>query len=405
MFYDVNLSNLALGESTHSTWPSTHQNLRCRMVEECLESVVATNLATLFPGERTLLVGTQDQLNSAADVTAIDSLGLVRLMELKQSKIRSAELVNQVIAYAVGQVSVAPTAWRTSFQRTVTELPERVQLSAEGVRQNRRTKGEIPEHARTRWRSHHLITQLLESVNHYRAMRSAPSGPVGLESPEVLQAVVRILGTECTSAEFGDVPALVERVLSTRDVDVMRQFTEATMIAPAFDQDVGEATRGLEERGVLTNRIEGEIRQGSDGTVILRWEPVARTVPSNIWVTLNRTQRWLSEHHPNVPRLVWRYRRDFRGFLFGWRNLERFFIWVHDDPNLGWTAVARADSLTPREGLQSWRKRYDHAAQHVRGRHVALDHTNIESLGLLFLRMHAILSEIGALDEDLCLKR
>jgi len=82
-WFDVDLETLRLREVHLNGWPDG-MSYRSRMKEECLESVVAFNLDTLFPGEDLLLVCTEFGAWKAADLLAVGPFGYRRLMELKK---------------------------------------------------------------------------------------------------------------------------------------------------------------------------------------------------------------------------------------------------------------------------------------------------------------------------------
>src|SRR4051794_27790164 len=138
-WFEVNLDTLRCKPGRLRAWPAAMSTAGSRMAEECLESAVAFNLDVLFPGEDLLLVDTQSALSRAADVTAVDPLGLLRVMELKKTPAGRADLEGQVVSYAVGDQPVA--AWAARMAEAVTDLPpERVQLAVEGFRGNRQVK-------------------------------------------------------------------------------------------------------------------------------------------------------------------------------------------------------------------------------------------------------------------------
>lgn len=332
-WFEVKLDTLRLTKSGRRGWPAGMSSAKSRMKEECLESLVAYNLDVLFPGEGLLLVNTQAQMNRTADVTAVDPLGILRVIEVKKTPVTRDDLEDQVISYAVGNASLAD--WQYTMADEVTFLPEQVALAIEGFRCNVRAKGigrqavadALPDAG---WKTLDRFEQAHLKVNALRAGRGSRPAPKPLHDRRVQRVCKRLYPVWLRHLAFGDPAEMVERIVRERwGHSPTVQATEFTLIAPGVSEGEKAAAKlkaqagsALERSKVCFNLIDAELRHDSAKSgvrrALLRWQPCRRTIDAERLRTLVALKNQACRRDPKAGRFYC----DVLGWYIYWEDLS-----------------------------------------------------------------------------------
>ena len=330
-WFDVDLHTLNLLPLQTQDWPESMRPVSSRMCEECLESLVALNLDTLFPDEHLLLTSVQEQMVAAADVTAVDPLGIVRMVELKKTEARTAELEDQVISYGIA--SAALSDWNHSLACGLTDLPERILLMAEAFRSDMRAKA-----TSLQWFKRQLPSARFEGVSRFKAILNKASAlraargldPVvdPLQDPSIASICRKLYRRAASELAWGD-PADLARQIGADHFSVppIHGFTEFTMIAPGLGSraDAVDAALRLEKRRACFNLIEGDLRclmtKRGVQRAVLRWKPVHRTISGRILRLLTALRNRLAEEgHGDAAGFLWDPKRERTSWRQIWGN-------------------------------------------------------------------------------------
>ena len=419
-WFDVDLETLRLREVTLNGWPDG-MSYKTRMQEECLESVVAFNLDTLFSDEDLLLACTEFGAWKAADVLAVGPFGYLRLMELKKRPTSLGELENQVISYGIDRDRLP--AWDVQMAQALTYLPEQVELGLEGFRANQRTQTlggtyvkkhtssalTQPWNRQNRFEKAHLVANAL------RASRGVRSGPPALQNPAVADVVGRVYGIPVAELQLDDPAEAVRQIVNEKwGAGPSVAGTEFTLIAPDLLRRV-DAGIPLEERGAHFYLIDAELRHTAGQTgverAVLRWEPVHRTIPSWRLRTAVALRELLHDAHPEVAL----FQRDPWGGEFYWNDFPYVYLWIEETADGEWVVTTRFDQLTEgfadlkprwRAGMRKLREKMPGQSDAIRrsGRDklsAPWDLGNLHPAAMLFVGYHDMLEEEGFFDLEM----
>jgi hypothetical protein len=306
-WFKVELPTLRLIESEATDWPESVKSVRTRMIEECLESLVAFNLDILFPDEHLLLVNTQHQIMNVADVLAVDPLGMVRVMELKKESVKRGDLETQVISYALHRQSQTP--WPKLLAQAISFLPERIEMSIEGFRANKRAKSlgdhfVRPHFTGERWDDIHRFRKARIVADVLRSQRGEKPGVAAAQNPDVLEVVNRLYALPLQELDLGNCGRARDQIIERRwgftPNFAGREFTLVAPGAGSANTDHGEESE-LEARGALFCLIDADLRMDRQGEAILRWSDSTRTIDTEDLRTAIAMTLVFAREHPDVP--------------------------------------------------------------------------------------------------------
>ncbi len=354
-WFEVDLDTLGL-QRLPAGFPADDWAGMSTMLEECLESVVFTNLDLLFEGERLLPIKTQFPLVREPDIVAIDPLGCLRVMEVKKTTTKAQVLRDQDVSYCMAELAKSPTAWSRDLAYSLAyfqdDYPLAVEVFRHGVSRKNNFKHHLPEDTKRGW-------DRLDRFEKARALREALAAKRGSSASPGVDAVSlteRMFGVRLSEQDVGDegLEASLDKVLGQWGGRQDRTGVEVTIIAPGVDEEYGGE---LERRGVQFHLIDAELRraesEGITTRAVLRWHEVKRTVRA-------RNRRWmialyqaLKDDHPEVAQFWWdcptiRQKREDTGITLYWPPIRNVFLRI--DPSSG-TLFTDSDCLTPGERL------------------------------------------------------
>lgn len=310
-WFEVDLDTLRIHPTDLASWPAEMSSPNSRMLEECLESVVALNLDVLFPREALQLVSTQFSLVSAADITAIDPIGCLRLIEVKAQKTKHSELHAQALTYAMKELNVSERAWQGDLGVAIGVAPDWVSLAREGVLLNTRFKdvgGSYVGLAKSEWARHERYDQRRRIAAAARATRGAPPEPFGLDDPFVRASIERVFGITTDALLAGPATAR-DACLCARIGRAERTSAEVTVIAPDTSNLVADS-KALEKRsGVHFHFVDAELRRTKQGQTtrraLLSWRSAYRTVKTEARRTITAFYKALRAIDEEAARFTW----------------------------------------------------------------------------------------------------
>ncbi|MFH1469410.1 MAG: hypothetical protein ABIO70_33805 [Pseudomonadota bacterium] len=297
-----------------------------RMMEECIESVVAANLSILFPDEDILLVNAQDSLLRDADILAIDPIGCVRVFELKRVPVRKTDISNQAFSYGLAVAGMPSDYWITKLANRLPCWPEEQRLARLGVALNVRTKNLGPKYASlngyhgnwaklTRFSRAEILAGLLES--------HLPS-PNALTSSGLLEIIKRTCaGVDIFGTDLSQPLVAAERVLRSWGSMPSARSLEVLVVGPSADsRAVISGLHDIDSRNVDYALIDAELRPCHDASSniagYLTWRVVRRSISNDVRIAAVALQKALhagGSHRElrlvrftlrgrNVPRMV-----------------------------------------------------------------------------------------------------
>lgn len=331
-FFRVDPGTLELSPEI-SDWPPSLSTNSSRMVEECLESVVATNLDTLFPGINLLLIGLEDSLCIQADIQAIDPLGFVHIFELKKTKVNPSQVKDQVLSYALFEARHDADYWKTALSAHLSVWPETLGIAIASFRRNVRIKNKGRETVgidnKNEWlkrdrfqRAQMLVEAILLKVDD-------PHLTTKKFNSDVDYAFRRTCaGVDIASVDHISYMEAGELVRRRWGFSPRRNNLMLTLAAPTFpDQSFADS---LAARGVFVNLIEADLR-GNGSDFVLRWSPVKQTLPLHLHAFLVKAKSLLSHHRSSefvVGRSILRGECAIR---ISWPTCDNIFITIYDD--------------------------------------------------------------------------
>lgn len=418
-WFEVDLERLQLQAVELDKWPDG-MTAGTRMQEECLESVVAFNLDTLFPGEDLLLARVGGTAWRASDILAVDPFGYLRVMELKKTQTSRGDLENQVISYGINRAGRPP--WQEQLAQALPYLPEHVDLRLEGFKVNGRTrtaggafvKRHAPEILDRAWDRYDRFDKAHLLANTLRISRGAAPGPPAYERSAVADVIYRIYGVPLVDLSLSDPGEGAQQIVDeTWGGAAPEAGTEFTIVAPGLSRRVEDAIP-LEERGADFNLVDADLRHaaGPAGVerALLRWHPVHRTIPTRHVRTATALRNLLRDSHPEAGLL--QYRSSSRRFY--WNDFRHMFMGLEENESGDPIAVTGFDALT--EGLAEWKPRWRAGMRKLRqtlpdqndsirrgggDRLVApWDIDNLRPAAALFAAYYDMLEEQGVFDLD-----
>ena len=362
-WFEVDLDTLRLGPAGLAEWPSGMTSTKTAMREECLESIVGLNLDLLFPDERLLLVSVESSLASEADVVAIDPLGSLRLLELKQQPVKASDLRDQVVSYGIREAHQSDDAWEASLARFLPHAPEGIQLGVEGFRHNVSTKslgarsGFLDDEARNEWKKLTQIQKAGRLIQGMRQSRGEARGELGPANGVVREAFERLYGVGLGELDLRNPRLAADTILKSwgDGWHPRRKELEITVIAPGTASLLAETVGDLESRGVRFNLIDAQLRRSSEEgptqRAVLRWQPVHRTIAADLRLPMLALFEVLYRRNPRVADFRW-FSSVLHGtpsFRITWHGQGHVLLTVNPQES-PLTAITAKDCLT--EGLE-----------------------------------------------------